>query len=143
MTIYNNILVAVDDSKEAEMALHKAIEIGKSSHSLNLHIVTVIDTYSIAEDDVVALEREKRQAEKLLTSYKLIAENEGIELVDIHTTLGSPQTVISKEVAPLLKADLIVCGVQGLKNAEHFFLGSVSEGIVHSATSDVLIVRTD
>lgn len=143
MNTYKTILVAVDDSKEAELALYKAISIAKNSQIRAFHIVTVIDTYSIADDDVVALDDENQQAKNLLGRYKSIAEKEGIEIVDVHVTVGSPQVVITRDIAPSLKADLIVCGVQGIKNAEHFFLGSVSEGIVLSATCDVLIVRTD
>ncbi|PIC76753.1 hypothetical protein CSV74_09240 [Sporosarcina sp. P19] len=48
---------------------------------------------------------------------------------------------ISKELGHELEADIIVCGAQGLKNAEHYFLGSASEAIVLTASCDVLIVR--
>ncbi|PIC57086.1 hypothetical protein CSV80_10255 [Sporosarcina sp. P12(2017)] len=48
---------------------------------------------------------------------------------------------IPKELAHELEADVIVCVAQGLKNAEHYFLVSVSEAIVLTASCDVLIVR--
>ncbi len=47
---------------------------------------------------------------------------------------------ISKELAHELEADLIVCGAQGLKNTEHYFLDSVSEAIILTASCDVLVV---
>jgi len=143
MNGYKNILVAVDDSKEAESALRKSIEIAKFVDDTTLHISNVIDTYSIAEDDFSTLEHEQLQSKKLLNNYKSIAEDEGIANVEVQIKHGSPQSVITDQLAPLVKADLIVCGVQGIKNAEHFFLGSVSEAVVLAATCDVLIVRSN
>jgi len=143
MNDYKNILVAVDSSKEAESALRKSIEIAKFGQVSILHIANVIDSYSIAEEDSSALEREQQLSEKLLNRYKSIAEHESIANVEVQIKHGSPKRVITEELAPLVKADLIVCGVQGIKNAEHFFLGSVSEEIVRTATCDVLIIRTE
>ena len=40
---YNNILVAIDGSYEAEMAFHKAIEVAKRNQA-TLHVLHVIDT---------------------------------------------------------------------------------------------------
>lgn len=143
MNEYKNILVTVDGSKEAENALHKSIDIAKLGHGSILHIANVIDSYSIAEDDFPALEREQLLSENLLNRYKSIAEDEGITNVEVLIRHGSPKSLITEELAPLVNADLIVCGVQSIKNAEHFFLGSVSEKVVQAATCDVMIIRTD
>src|SRR5699024_12667405 len=47
MLKYNNILIAVDGSREAERAFHKAIEIAKRNDS-TLSVLNVIDTRSFA-----------------------------------------------------------------------------------------------
>ncbi len=143
MNEYKNILVAVDDSKEAQNALRKAIEIAKINRGSILHIANVIDSYSIPEDDFKALQREKIKSENMLREYKLIATELGLSEVEILIKDGNPKTLITEELAPLVKANLIVCGVQSIKNAEHFFLGSVSEKVVQDALCDVMIVRTD
>lgn len=143
MNDYKNILVAVDGSKEAENALRKSIEIAKLGQGSILHIANVIDAYWIAEDDFSALEREQQLSEYLLNRYKSIAEDEGIENVEVLIKYGYPKNLITEELAPLVDADLIVCGVQSIKNAEHFFLGSVSEKVVQTAACDVMIIRTD
>ena len=143
MNAYKNILVAVDDSKEAEAALRKSIEIAKLEHDSILYIANVIESYSIVEEDLSALEREQKLSDKLLSRYKSIAEDEGIVNVELLNKHGSPKSVITDEFAPLVNADLIVCGVQRIKNAEHFFLGSVSEKVVQTAACDVLIIRPD
>ena len=55
--------------------------------------------------------------------------------------VGVPKSVLTKEVIPEEKADLIMVGATGLNAVERFLLGSVSENIVRHATCDVLIVR--
>ena len=55
---------------------------------------------------------------------------------------GSPKNRITKEVASIVEADLIICGATGLNAVERFLLGSVSEAIVRSSKCDVLVMRT-
>lgn len=141
MNEYINILVAVDGSSEAKLALQKSIEVVKQEKDARLHIVNIIDIYSIDEEDTSYVEREQQHIEDLLNSYKAIAKEKGLNHVEIYIKHGDPKTSISKELAHEIDADLIVCGAQGLKNAEHYFLGSVSEAIVFTALCDVLVVR--
>lgn len=141
MNEYINILVAVDGSSEAKLALHKSIEVVKQEDDARLHIVNIIDIFSIDDDDASYLEREQQHIEDLLNSYKAIAKEEGLDYVETHIKHGDPKISISKELTHEIDADLIVCGAQGLKNAEHYFLGSVSEAIVLTASCDVLVVR--
>lgn len=63
--------------------------------------------------------------------------------VNIIVEYGSPKTMISKDLANKVEADLIICGATGLNAMERFLIGSVSEYIVRSSTCDVLVVRTD
>ena len=51
---------------------------------------------------------------------------------------GSPDEEIIKISK---KHDLIVMGAKGISAIDRIFLGSVSEKVLHSATSSVLIVR--
>ncbi|WP_303969090.1 universal stress protein [Sporosarcina ureae] len=141
MNEYKSILVAVDGSNEAKWALHKSIEVAKQEVDARLHIVNIIDVFSIDEEDASFVKREQRHIEDLLNSYELIAKEEGLEHVETHIKHGDPKVNISKDLALVVEADLIVCGAQGLKNVEHYFLGSVSEAIVLTAKCDVLVVR--
>ncbi|ARJ38618.1 universal stress protein [Sporosarcina sp. P21c] len=141
MNEYMDILVAVDGSSEAKLAFYKSIDIVKLEENARLHIVSVIDMFSIDEDDTSYREREEQHIRDLLNSYKTIAKEEGIDHVETYITHGDPKVNISKDLAQAVEADLIVCGAQGVKNAEHFFLGSVSEAIVLTASCDVLVVR--
>lgn len=145
MTTYKNIVVAVDGSKEAEYAFQKAVHAALRNNDAKLNLVNVIDTRSFASieayDRSIA-ERAQKFSEELLAGYKKQAEEAGVSNVNVIIEYGSPKTIITKELAKLVDADLIVCGATGLNAVERFLIGSVSEAIVRSAKCDVLVVRT-
>lgn len=142
---YQNIVVAVDGSKEAEFAFRKALDVSKRNVGSTLHLVNVIDTRSFAAieayDRSIA-ERAQSHSEELLNDYKKQALDAGLENVEIVIEYGSPKTIISKDLAKQVNADLIICGATGLNTVERFLIGSVSEAIVRSAKCDVLVIRT-
>jgi len=142
---YNQILVAVDGSKEAEWAFKNSIAIAKRNDA-TLNLANVIDTRSFAAieayDRSIA-DRAQVFAEELLNAYKKEAEAAGVTKVNILVEYGSPKTMISKDLANKVQADLIICGATGLSTVERFLIGSVSEHIVRSAKCDVLVVRTE
>lgn len=144
MATYNNILVAVDGSAEAEFAFNKAVEIAQRNDA-TLHLVNIIDTRSFAAieayDRSIA-ERAQGFAEEKLGEYKEIASKAGVKAINTLIEYGSPKTMITKDVATKTVADLIVCGATGLNAVERFLIGSVSESIVRSSKCDVLVVRT-
>lgn len=142
---YKHILVAVDGSKEAEWAFKNSVAIAKRNDA-TLNLANVIDTRSFAA--VEAYDRsiaDKAQAfaEELLAGYKKEAEAAGVTKVNVIVDYGSPKSVIAKDLANKLEADLIICGATGLSTVERFLIGSVSEYIVRAAKCDVLVVRTD
>lgn len=141
---YSQILVAVDGSKEAEWAFKKSVGIAKRNDA-TLNLVNIIDTRSFAAieayDRSIA-DRAQKFAEDLLGGYKKEAQSAGVEKVNILVDYGSPKTMISRELAGKVTADLIICGATGLNAVERFLIGSVSEHIVRSAKCDVLVVRT-
>ncbi|CAM3152893.1 universal stress protein [Filibacter tadaridae] len=142
--VYNQILVAVDGSKESEWAFRKAVAIADRNEA-TLNLINIIDTRSYAAveayDRSIA-ERAQKFAEDLLSDYKAEAEKAGVQNVNIIVEYGSPKTMISRDISKKLEADLIICGATGLNAVERFLIGSVSEHIVRSANCDVLVVRT-
>lgn len=70
------------------------------------------------------------------------AEAEGIQNVKSVIEYGSPKTIITKELAKRVEADVIICGATGLNAVERFLTGSVTEAIVRTAKCDVLVIRT-
>ncbi|MCT6925618.1 MULTISPECIES: universal stress protein [Bacillales] len=142
---YQNIVVAVDGSKEAEYAFRKSLDVAKRNVGSTLHLVNVIDTRSFAAveayDRSIA-ERAQKFSEELLNGYKQQALEAGVENVKTLIEYGSPKSIITKELSKLVTADLIICGATGLNAVERFLIGSVSEAIVRSANCDVLVIRT-
>ncbi|MBZ5201111.1 universal stress protein [Planomicrobium chinense] len=142
---YSQILVAVDGSKEAEWAFKKSVGIAKRNNA-TLNLVNIIDTRSFAAieayDRSIA-DRAQKFAEDLLGGYRKEAEAAGVRSVNILVDYGSPKSMISRELAKKVNADLIICGATGLNTVERFLIGSVSEHIVRSAKCDVLVVRTE
>ena len=142
---YQNILVAIDGSKEAEWAFRKGIEIAKRNGARML-LVHVIDTRSFAlieAYDTVISNRAENLAKDMLEKYQIEAVNAGLTNVQYEIEFGSPKICIPRELAKKHRADLILCGATGMNAVERFFIGSVSEHITRYAPCDVLVVRTE
>src|SRR5690348_4066327 len=141
---YQNILVAIDGSKEADWAFQKGIEIAKRNGARML-LVHVIDTRSFAlieaYDSVIGDQAEK-QAKVMLENYQKKAVEAGLTDVQFEIEFGSPKIRIPRDIAKKHQVDLILCGATGMNVVERFFIGSVSEHITRYAPCDVLIVRT-
>jgi nucleotide-binding universal stress UspA family protein len=141
---YNNILVAIDGSKEADWAFKKGVEIAKRNDA-SLLLVHVIDTRSFAlieAYDTVIGERAEKLAKDMLENYKLQAVDAGLTKVQFEIEFGSPKIRIPRDLAKKHNIDLIICGATGMNVVERFFIGSVSEHITRYANCDVLIIRT-
>ncbi|WP_411748280.1 universal stress protein [Psychrobacillus psychrotolerans] len=139
---YNSIIVAVDGSKEAEYAFRKSIDIAYRNEGAQLHIVNIIDTRYFGAFDQEVAEEVKEQSREILNRYKARSIAARVENVNVIIEYGSPKTVITKEIAKSVEADLIICGATGHTPVERYLIGSVSEAIVRSAKCDVLVIRT-
>jgi nucleotide-binding universal stress UspA family protein len=142
---YQNILVAIDGSIEAERAFKKAIEISIRNNAKIL-LVHVIDTRSFAAIEVVdriIIERTDQYAEELLQKYQKQALDAGVTQVQYQVHYGSPKIKIPKDIAKKQNIDLILCGATGMNAFERFLIGSVSEHIIRYAPCDVLVIRSE
>ena len=77
-----------------------------------------------------------------LARAKAELEQKGLAKVEVAFLEGDPVTRIV-EYADRNACQLIVVGTRGLSNAGRFFLGSVSDGILHRARCSVLVVRAE
>ncbi|WP_042354801.1 universal stress protein [Bacillus rubiinfantis] len=142
---YQNIMVAIDGSKEADWAFKKGIEIAKRNNAKML-LVHVIDTRSFAiieAYDSVVGDRAEKLATEMLENYLQHALDAGVTDVQYEIDFGSPKIRIARELAKNHEIDLILCGATGLNTVERFFMGSVSEHIVRYAPCDVLVIRKE
>jgi nucleotide-binding universal stress UspA family protein len=143
MTI-RSVLVADDMLEGSQPALEEAVSLAKMANA-KLTLVSVISVVSpgfgipvpIGESFAALLDEAKKRLEA--QKARLLAE--GVREVETVFLEGDPvdQVVLYAEKH---RPDLIVVGSRGLSTAGRFFLGSVSDGILHHVHCSVLVVKT-
>jgi nucleotide-binding universal stress UspA family protein len=142
---YKTVMVAVDGSKEAEVAFKKAANVAKRNNG-KLLLAHVIDTrafQTVSSFDGMLAEQAQELAKKTLDEYAQKAKEIGVTEVEAIVEYGSPKTIIARQLPKSHNVDLIMLGATGLNAVERLFVGSVSEYVIRQAPCDVLIVRTD
>ena len=140
---YKHIQVAVDGSKEADLAFKKAVTVAKHMNS-NLEILHVIDTRSfqnVSSFDSAMVEQVSNDAKKKMEKYYQSAQDSGVKEVHYSIEFGSPKVIISREFPKKHDIDLIVVGATGLNAVERLLIGSVTEYVTRTADCDILVVR--
>jgi universal stress protein A len=141
MSIYNNILVAIDLNEEAEKVAQKAYQISlKTDAKLTFIHVTEPLSYAYGGDipmDLSAIQKQLQEhAEKRMAEF---VQQHGFNDAEQLLASGHIETEVHR-VANELSTDLIVVGSHG-RHGLALLLGSTSNGILHGATCDVLAVR--
>lgn len=142
---YKTILVAVDGSIGAELALHKAIHVAKRNQA-RLIIAHVIDTralHNVAAFDASVYETLEKEAQSLLATYKNQAIEAGLSDVRVVIEMGNPKTLLAQDIPKETGADLMMLGATGLNAFERLLIGSSSEYILRHTSIDLLIVRDE
>lgn len=142
---YSHILVAVDGSKQADLAYRKSVSIALRNQAV-LNLVNIVDNRSFGMVEAYDRQSAKRAhvaARELLDKYKKEAEGAGVETVNAIVEYGVAKQMIPRDIAEQTNADLIICGATGMTGAERIIMGSISQSIVRFATCDVLVVRTE
>lgn len=141
--LYSTVLVPVDDSKQAELALEKAIRICRNYDS-KLIIAHVIDEiyYHSANPRVGDIEEELRpHITDMLNRYEGMAKDRGVKEIDLVVAKGKPKVLISSDLVNDNKVDLIVMGATGMSALDKVLMGSTSQYVLNHTSADVLIVR--
>ncbi|AQY52058.1 hypothetical protein PWEIH_08951 [Listeria weihenstephanensis FSL R9-0317] len=140
---YQRILVALDGSKQAEIAFLKAVELSKATGS-ELGIASIVDIRSfspnISYDGALELAA-REEATARLESYQELAEKADITKVRVFLEAGNPKTLLAHDIPKKFDADVLICGATGLNRIEKIVLGSVSAYVLQHAICDVLVVR--
>lgn len=140
---YKHIQIAVDGSKEADLAFKRAIAVAKHMNA-ELEILHVIDTRSfqnVSSFDSAMVEQVSNDAKKKMEKYSQVAKEAGVKEVHFSIEFGSPKTIISRDFPKKHDIDLIVVGATGLNAVERLLIGSVTEYVTRTADCDVLVVR--
>ena len=140
---YQNIMVAVDGSHEAELAFEKGVNVALRNNS-RLTIAHVIDTralQSVSTFDAEVYEELQEDAKKLMDQYAEKAKEAGVANVVTIVEMGNPKTLLATDIPEEQKVDLIMVGATGLNAFERSLVGSSSEYILRHAKVDLLVVR--
>ena len=141
MSIYQNILVAIDLNEEADQVIQRAHQLAlQSSAKLTLVHVTEPLSYAYGGDmpmDLSSIQTELYdQAQQRLSG---LVQQKQLGEVDQLLLSGHIKTEVHR-VATELSSDLIVVGSHG-RHGLALLLGCTSNGILQGATCDVLAVR--
>jgi nucleotide-binding universal stress UspA family protein len=141
--VYKSIVVGVDGSPTAEIALDRAIDLAKLSGG-RLHVVSAYEpaaarvTGGAPSGDQFSAPSDFK-ADAALQRALDRAGAKSLE-VEQHAPRGDPADALIS-VADESGADLIVIGSVGMKGPRRIF-GSVPNSVTHRSTCDVLIVQT-
>ena len=137
-----NIIVAVDGSKSSEKALLTAIDLGKAL-SASLTVISVAPMHAIPAGSAAAVPI-IHDAEVKVHTELLKKVHDQISLAGLKVSTVLLDGFVGEEILAYLDqhpADLLIMGARGLSASKRFFLGSVSDAVVHHAKLPVLIVR--
>jgi len=146
--MFKRILVAVDGSHTAELALQEAIKLAGELQA-QMRIVHAVDTVNINlgtefPNPPEITEALIKSGQEILRKAKAVAGAAGIpvetRLIEIDTLSHRIPEMIAAD-AEAWPADLIVICTHGRRGLSHLLLGSVAEGVVRVATKPVLLIR--
>ena len=134
------ILAAVDGSVHSAEVLKKAIEMAEAFQAkiVLLHVRQKVPDILGQPYYQQILDKYIAQAEKVVAPHKATLEENGIDY-EVLILEGDPAEAIN-EAAQVEKCELIVMGTRGLSGLQGLALGSVSQKLLHTAGSMVLVV---
>ena len=141
---FRSVLVAYDGSGPSRAALAEAVALAKNTGAV-LRVASVVPivagVYGVELPPGTSVESTIDRTRKMLDELGSRLQQEG-GLAKVETLLlqGDPVDQVLDE-AEKHPPDLLVVGSRGLSGPGRFFLGSVSDGLVHHAHCSVLVVR--
>jgi universal stress protein A len=138
--MYKHILLTTDLTDHAKKSADKALKLAKQDGArlTVLHVVEPLPAYAMGYMGSINLEED--MLEQARTNLAELGKELSVADNDLRIEMGSVKACIIKLVEEL-GVDLIVVGSHGRHGLE-LLLGSTAAAVVHSATCDVLVVRT-
>lgn len=138
----NKILVGVDDSKDALLALDHAIEEARE-HKAELVITSILESnelnvYQAMNADFIHGERKELEEHVLL--YRKKAMDAGVKKVNVVIGEGNPGETIVKKVIPEVNPDILIIGSLAKKGITKYF-GSQAAYMAKYSPISVMVVR--
>jgi nucleotide-binding universal stress UspA family protein len=153
MTMFEQILVAIDGSPTGNRGLKAAIGLAAEKKGTLTIVHVVNDLSAVAQvgdstympaayvDDM--LEELQKHGRKVLAKASVLARASGVEPVErlVESRGGSVADAILAE-AKKRRADVIVLGTHGRRGLQRMLMGSDAEAVLREARVPVLLVRS-
>lgn len=144
--MFDHILVPIDGSPLSALALPVAAELARCHHG-TLTVLYVVPPLPVIYgesaytfDDPENSARAKAEGHRLLEDARRSLGSPNIRLLCVED--GDPRTAQAiADVAEQQHCSLVVMGTHGRTGLDHFFLGSVAEGVMRRVGVPVLLVR--
>lgn len=144
--MFKHILVPVDGSATAQLAVDKAIGLAKAFDS-RVTAIFVIDPYpftgvgtDFAYGQAEYLSAATAEANAAIKAAKMALEQAGVSVdTSVIESHAAWRGVV--EAAQAMQADLIVMGSHGRSGLEKLVLGSVTQAVLSHTQLPVLVVR--
>lgn len=146
--IYPRIMVAIDGSESSNLALRESVQLAKDQQAM-LRIIYVVDesiaNYIEGYVDFDALwDAYKEEGREILERIKQEVKQENVNFETLLVELKPAEGRLAEKIvaeAEAWPASILVVGTHGRRGFSHFFLGSVAERVIRTATMPVLLVR--
>ncbi|HVS77570.1 MAG TPA: universal stress protein [Steroidobacteraceae bacterium] len=146
--MYRRILVAIDGSRAAELALAEAVNLAREQRA-SLRILHVIDQGLTMPPDVLSAnlaefdENLYVRGKALLDAAEARAREAEVQVEGVLVEeVGQRAGGFIVQQAQEWPADLIICGTHGRRGLARLALGSDAEYVVRRATVPVLLLRS-
>lgn len=158
--MFHKLLVAIDTSDMSQHIVNKAISLAKKNNAnlMLLHVLNPLDEPyyvdpAFAEPTIFNPEYQDPENKKYLKDWEKIKKDrwnwlgsqfEQVKetglIIEVNQRVGEASRTIC-DVARHSGIDLIIMGRRGRRGLSEFFLGSVSNYVLHHAPCSVLIVQ--
>lgn len=134
------VVVPIDDSEHAEVALEEGIEVA-TRFDATLHVLSVVDVSPTGLEPQVDLQvnRLEEGAQRVVDDAAERATARGVDVVS-SMSFGSIHREITSYAVDN-DADLLVMGTHGRSGLDRYLLGSVTERVLRTAPAPVLTVQ--
>jgi len=133
------ILIPLDGSRLAELALAPAVELARD-RGAKLVLLRAAEAHTTVADPTEAQVTVVREAEEYLTALRARMLAGGVAEVETSVWYGPPAEAIV-EATRYRGADLIVMSSHGRSGLGRLVLGSVAETVLRSTLTPVLLIR--
>ncbi|AHG01134.1 hypothetical protein HALLA_17635 [Halostagnicola larsenii XH-48] len=138
ITMYDRILVAIDDSEHAAFALEHAVDLATSVDAV-VFALTVVEPSSPMSFGVEEVDELNEAATRLVEETREASDDIDDLEVRVDVLRGEPSDAIL-EYAAEIDADLLVVGQGGASGIAEALLGGTSERLSRQTTTPMTIV---